>query len=82
MIYIDELNHMATDGELAELNEFAQSIGMSREWIDDDKPEHPHYDVFSKRLRARAIRSGAHEISSQAMLLLFNFIALRSKLNK
>lgn len=50
--------HMQAD-TLEELHEFAQSIGLKREWFQPgSRPEAAHYDV-SEPLRQRALASGA-----------------------
>lgn len=55
-------SHLATDGNADELHEFAQSIGLRREWFQDDV-RHPHYDVCSPRIRRLAIQRGAVLVS-------------------
>jgi hypothetical protein len=54
--------HMATDGDLEELHQMADQIGMPRIWFQD-KPGHPHYDL-SPAMRALAVQYGAVEVSS------------------
>lgn len=48
--------------DLAELHEFAASIGMRREWFQDEPWPRAHYDVPEFR-RRMAIEAGAVEIS-------------------
>lgn len=72
MIYVDPIfegpsirgnrfwSHMGTDDHsdagLAELHAIAARIGMRKAWFQN-KPHHPHYDLFPAR-RAAAIRLG------------------------
>lgn len=58
--------HMAADS-LEELHQMATQLGVSR-WFQD-KPGAPHYDICKKN-RARAIQSGATEVSSRDLLLI------------
>jgi hypothetical protein len=73
-IYVDELVnwgtkgwwcHMMTDGELEELHQFAQSIGMKRAWFQPKS--HPHYDLRPSK-RVAAIAKGANAVSSREMV--------------
>lgn len=56
-------SHLVTDGDLEELHEFAQSIGLRRSWFQGP-PRHrrPHYDVTEGK-RQQAIRAGATAIT-------------------
>jgi len=79
MIYVDQLRdclpnanwpfrkscHLYAD-ELDELNEFAQGIGLQRSWLHQS-PSLIHYDL-TPRMRQRAIRAGAVEVSSSKMV--------------
>lgn len=56
--------HMAAD-TLVELHAMADILGVRR-WFQD-KPGAPHYDIC-KATRARALRLGAIEVSSRALL--------------
>jgi hypothetical protein len=49
--------HMWTDGDLAELHQVAQRIGLRRAWFQD-RPGFPHYDLTPSR-RAKALEAGA-----------------------
>lgn len=50
--------HLMTDGDLEELHQFAESIGLKRSWFQ--RSSVPHYDLTpSKRLLA--IKNGAIE---------------------
>jgi len=51
--------HMFAD-DIDELHRFALSIGMKREWFQDDA-RLPHYDLNERR-RAVAVRKGAIEV--------------------
>jgi hypothetical protein len=52
--------HLIAD-TLEELNQFALSIGMRKEWFQQNKNNLPHYDLTEKR-RKLAISKGAIEI--------------------
>lgn len=56
-------SHLFTDGDLAELHELAQCIGLRREWFQQH-PRLPHYDVTPSR-RAAAVAAGAREVDSR-----------------
>lgn len=75
-IYIDEQGHLITDADLEELHSFAKDIGMRREWFQNkaSKHPHPHYDVFSPRLRAAAIKAGAIEITSRETVAILRLL--------
>jgi len=55
--------HMATDGDLPELHEMADRIGLKREWFQNH-PTHPHYDLRASKRRL-AIKEGAIPKSRQ-----------------
>jgi len=57
--------HLEAD-TLEELHQFAQRLGLKREWFQD-KPAHPHYDITSS-VRQRAVRLGAIEMSNEQMV--------------
>ena len=69
-IYVDTIKrydsgewcHMAVDGTLDELHEFAQRIGLKREWFQDH-PVVKHYDLRASK-RKLAIEHGAIEVSN------------------
>jgi alkanesulfonate monooxygenase SsuD/methylene tetrahydromethanopterin reductase-like flavin-dependent oxidoreductase (luciferase family) len=54
--------HMITDGEIEELHEFAEEIGLKRAWFQDH-PTHPHYDLTESR-QIRAVAAGAKLVTS------------------
>lgn len=58
--------HMATDGDLSELHQVAEKIGLKRSWFQD-KPGHPHYDLAPSK-RAAAILSGAVSVTPVELL--------------
>jgi hypothetical protein len=43
------------------LHEFAQDLGMKRSWFQD-RPDLPHYSVYSDRLKRLARRNGAEPV--------------------
>ena len=61
--------HMFAD-TVEELHEFANRIGMKREWFQEDS-KIPHYDLTKSR-RNIAMRNGAIEISTKEYLRLLN----------
>jgi hypothetical protein len=69
MIYMDNIGHLMTDGDLEELHVFAEGIGLQRVWFQDRK-KYPHYDLTSERKRRQAISSGAKVVNSRELILL------------
>lgn len=69
MIYTD-LTHLVTDGPIEELHEFAQGIGLKREWFQDHD-RHPHYDLIGFK-KGLAVRAGAEVISSKEVVRILN----------
>lgn len=53
--------HMMTDGDVQELHEMAQRIGIKRHWFQNKK-RFPHYDLRPVQ-REFAIKAGAIEVS-------------------
>ncbi len=81
-IYVDELIftkknggkkfcHMATDGGVSELHEFAELIGLERCWFEISNSGIEHYDLDS-RFRGLAIEKGATEISCKDFVKKFS----------
>lgn len=56
-IYTDR-THLITTGNLEGLHDFAQSIGLKREWFQR-KGRYPHYDLTTPCVSARAQQAGA-----------------------
>ena len=54
--------HMTSDTSLSELHDFAQKIGLKREWFQED-----HYDLIASR-RELAVKLGAKEVSGRELL--------------
>lgn len=52
--------HMFTDGDIEELHEMAEAIGMKRSWFQDKRIK--HYDLHAHR-RQKAVELGAVEVS-------------------
>jgi len=74
VIYVDTLQrygswrwgpscHLTAD-TLEELHEFAESLGLQRQWF---QPKRPHYDL-TKAKRKLAVRLGAKEVASRELL--------------
>jgi hypothetical protein len=66
MIYTDGV-HLITDGDLSELHEFAQKIGLKREWFQNKNIKHPHYDILGE-IKERALENGAKVVSSKEIV--------------
>lgn len=64
-------SHMGTDDHspegLEELHRVARKIGLKREWFQD-KPYHPHYDLFPGR-RVAALKVGVKELGQREYVL-------------
>ena len=58
--------HLATDGPLRELHDFAASIGVPPRAFHAH-PAHPHYDLDAER-RAAAVAAGAIEVGSKELV--------------
>lgn len=55
--------HMTTDGDLEELHQFAERIGLRRSWFQSHAQKRfCHYDLVPSK-RALAVSLGAREIS-------------------
>lgn len=59
--------HMATDGNLEELHQFANSIGLKREWFQGEASI-PHYDLTPNK-RWLAVKQGAVELAWRDFLV-------------
>jgi hypothetical protein len=66
MIYLDTSGHLVTDGDIEELHEFAENLGLKREWFQDHR--HPHYDCTTERMRQKAWRRGARKITPREVI--------------
>lgn len=66
MIYTDGV-HLISDKSIDELHVFAIRIGLKPAWFQDN-PRHPHYDLLSMRMRARAVREGAQRVDKKTLL--------------
>ena len=65
-VYVDRLGHMKADTP-EELHDFATRIGLKLSWFQDH-PRHPHYDLTTKRMIDKAIKTGAKMISPKEMV--------------
>jgi hypothetical protein len=77
-VYVDDaaiprhgmiMSHMAADS-LDELHAMADRIGLNRSWFQEHKRV-PHYDVSASK-KALAIKYGAREVDSRALLLVMS----------
>jgi hypothetical protein len=78
-IYVDQIRtyssvaghslwcHMATDGDIEELHQFAGHIGLKRAWFQN-RPSLPHYDLVPSR-RSAALKLGAVEVDTKQLWL-------------
>ena len=77
MIYVDSLRvynrkrskwcHMATDGDVKELHDFAAAIGLKRHYFQGGRL--PHYDLVGNK-RALAVQRGAKEVEATELVRL------------
>lgn len=70
MIYTDGI-HLITDGDLEELHEFAESIGLKRKWFQN-KTRRPHYDLVAVIKVKMAVKSGAKLITPQDVVRILS----------
>lgn len=68
MIYTDNI-HIVTDGNLNELHDFCQKIGIKRHWFHYH-PQHPHYDVPKQYDPERIITAGGVFASSKELVVI------------
>jgi len=67
MIYTDGI-HLISTTSPEELHEFAQNIGLKREWFQDHR--HPHYDILSRKVKSQALRNGARLVDKRTLVRL------------
>jgi Protein of unknown function (DUF4031) len=78
MVYVDAIRyyplcrlsskrwcHMATDGDIEELHQMAQRLGLRRAWFQAGRL--PHYDLTPSKRRL-AVRFGAQEREAKELL--------------
>lgn len=74
MIYMDKIGHLISDASLEELHNFAQKLGLKREWFQEDsgKNNHDtrfkHYDLTTTRMRFKAESLGAICVSPRVIV--------------
>lgn len=68
MIITDGIHLISTNSQ-EELHRFAEGIGLKREWFQDH-PKHPHYDILSRKIKAKALRSGAKLVDKRVLVRL------------
>lgn len=78
MIYTDGTHLVGTHEE--ELHLFANSIGLKRQWFQDEGGKHPHYDTLSGSTKHRAIAAGAVLVPSKKIIEMFRLLEERKKL--
>lgn len=69
MIFVDKKGHLVTDEPIGALHEFAEGIGLKREWFQD-KRDRPHYDLTTARMIALAMKKGAVRVRSKVIVLI------------
>jgi len=70
VIYTDGI-HLAVDGLQEELHRFAQSVGLKREWFQD-QPDHPHYDITTPRMLRKILNTNmVTKISTKQLIRKF-----------
>lgn len=64
MILMDKMGHLVSTESGDELHEFAEKIGLKREWyqMPGYGEHHAHYDLTTPRARIRAREGGAIEV--------------------
>jgi len=62
MIFVDQMGHMVSDSSESELIKFALAIDLRREWFQNKKSNHPHFDLTTARKRKQAVEAGARMI--------------------
>lgn len=67
MILVDSIGHMVSTEGPDELHEFANRLGLRREWFQDS-PVSPHYDLTTPKARQRAQRAGALVCGSRLLV--------------
>jgi len=60
--------HLVSDSSVDELHDFAQRIGLKREWFQD-KPRSPHYDMTVRWRAKRAEDHGATKVSMTELIM-------------
>lgn len=69
MIYTDGV-HLICDEREETLHAFARSIGLRREWYQDEGHRHPHYDLTTTRMRNKALSAGAVLVTSRELICI------------
>lgn len=59
--------HLMSDASVEELHEFAQSIGLRRNWFQDHLL-HPHYDLTTQRMANKAVLCGATRVDPKELV--------------
>lgn len=67
-VYTDG-THLATPGPEHILHAMADTIGLKRQWHQNNG-SYPHYDLTSNKKRVMAIREGAVRVSSRELVSL------------
>lgn len=66
MIITDGTHLVSTESE-EELHLFARKMGLKRQWYQNH-PQHPHYDLTTKRATERAYQHGAKKVTGFELL--------------
>ena len=72
-VWLDDAGHLIAESR-GELHEFAQRIGLRREWFQD-RPVFWHYDVTTDSKSRRAFRAGAQPIARRTTVAIMRYLA-------
>jgi len=76
MVFTDGV-HLTADS-VYELQEFADSIGLKREWFQNNIL-HPHYDLTTWRKVLQALDAGAYSVHFREMPEIANLIMVSGR---
>jgi len=71
MILIDVYGHMVATESEEELHEFAQKMGLKREWFQQPQKHmmrHAHYDLTTKTKLGQALDAGASLVRTKEII--------------
>jgi hypothetical protein len=67
MLLVDDKGHLVSTVSEDELHNFAECIGLKKEWYQDNNG-HPRYDVTTKRKYQKAIDIGAQPVPTRKLI--------------
>jgi hypothetical protein len=65
MILTDR-THLVTTGDISELHQFSERIGLRRRWFQDHRI--PHYDLTTENMSWRARHAGAKRVTTRELI--------------